>query len=263
MARYDPFEEMDRVFEQLRTRMWTPDGFGRSDFATPAFGGGINMDLKKHGDGFGSHATEGSSLRRRDGEYVFVSDLTGFETDEIDLRFEGDALVLAAETRLSDETTGDETASDEMMGDAIMGGEMTGDESAGEQMAGEETTSEKTTTDTDEIGVRREFTRSRRVSERVTIPRRSWRTTSLRPTETASLRARRAEAHRTEGPGASSKSTCPSWRAKRTRAAGRSTSRTDRFSDGSTFTQDGFVPRLGVQVELSTFGTCSVAAGAF
>jgi HSP20 family protein len=170
MARYDPFEEMDRVFEQLRTRMWTPDGFGRSDFATPAFGGGINMDLKKHGDGFGSHATEGSSLRRRDGEYVFVSDLTGFETDEIDLRFEGDALVLAAETRLSDETTGDETASDEMMGDAIMGGEMTGDESAGEQMAGEETTSEKMTTDTDEIGVRREFTRSRRVSERVTIP---------------------------------------------------------------------------------------------
>jgi HSP20 family protein len=148
MARYDPFEEMDRMFEQLRTRMWTPNALGRSDFGVPAFGGGITMDLKKHGK-----------------EYVFVADLPGFETEEIDLRFEGDALVLVAESSLRDETTSDETARDEMMGDEMMGSEMTGDESTGEQMAGEETT-----TETDEIAVCREFTRSRRVSERVTIP---------------------------------------------------------------------------------------------
>jgi hypothetical protein len=25
MDRYDPFAEMDRMFEQMRTRMWTPE----------------------------------------------------------------------------------------------------------------------------------------------------------------------------------------------------------------------------------------------
>jgi HSP20 family protein len=119
MARYDPFKEMDWLFEQLRTRVRTPDGFDRTGFGTPARGG-INMDLKKHGE-----------------EYVFVADLPGFETEEIDLRFEDDALVLAAESTMDEGMVGDD-AMDEAR--------------------------------TDEIAVRREFTRSRRVSERVTIP---------------------------------------------------------------------------------------------
>ena len=140
MARYDPFEEMDRMFEQLRTRVWTPDTLGRTDFGMPTLGGGINMDLKKHGD-----------------EYVFVADLPGFETEEIDLTFEDDTLVLVAESKLSDETTADRD-------------ETTDERTRDEEMAGEEMLAQQTSADADELAVRREFTRSRRVAERVTVP---------------------------------------------------------------------------------------------
>ncbi|NHN60932.1 MULTISPECIES: Hsp20/alpha crystallin family protein [Halorussus] len=133
MSRYGPFEEMDRVFEQLRTRMWTPDGpYGRDAGALARGDRGVRMEPGKHGGVFGSAATDGSSLSRRssDGEYVFVADLPGFEREEIDLSFDDDALTLTAESE-----TGETTADDE-------GG----------------------------IALRGEVTRSRRVSERVAIP---------------------------------------------------------------------------------------------
>ncbi|WP_132058040.1 Hsp20/alpha crystallin family protein [Halorussus amylolyticus] len=94
MTRYDPFEEMDRMLDQFRTRMWNADRpFGGLD--VPARGrSDISMDLDK-----------------RDDEYVFVADLPGFETDEIDLTFDNGTLVLAAEHELDDET-GDEMTDD-------------------------------------------------------------------------------------------------------------------------------------------------------
>lgn len=124
MARYDPFEEMDRMFDQFRTRMWNerPLGVGSlgAGLDVPARGrSDVNMDLEK-----------------RDGEYVFVADLPGFETDEIDLRFEDDTLVLAAEHEVRETETPDERDAD----------------------AG------------DELVVTTESRRSRRVSERVTLP---------------------------------------------------------------------------------------------
>lgn len=125
MARYDPFEEMDRMFDQFRTRMWNADRpLGTGSLGTgldvPARGrSDVNMDLEKH-----------------DGEYVFVADLPGFETDEIDLTFEGDTLVLAAECEVRETETPDESTADE----------------------------------SDAIVVSTESRRSRRVSERVTLP---------------------------------------------------------------------------------------------
>ena len=118
MERYDPFEEMDRMFEQFRTRMWTPEGSLRGDFGMPVSRGksaseGVSMDLKQHGD-----------------EYVFVADLPGFEREEIGLTFSDGVLTLAAESETREETTDEEG----------------------------------------EIALRGEIARSRRVSERVTIP---------------------------------------------------------------------------------------------
>lgn len=125
MARYDPFEEMDRMFDQFRTRMWDaerPLGVGSlgTELDVPARGrSDVNMDLEKS-----------------EGEYVFVADLPGFETDEIDLTFEDDTLVLAAEHEVRETETPDERDDD------------TGDE----------------------LVVSTESRRSRRVSERVTLP---------------------------------------------------------------------------------------------
>jgi HSP20 family protein len=131
MARYDPFEEMDRMFEQLRTRVWTPEGSlsgGRGMLARE--GGDVSMDLTKH-----------------DEEYVFVADLPGFEREDIDLRFSEGMLTLVAESETSDERT------------------------IGESGRGEKTgRGETARPEGEEIAVRTQFARSRRVAERVTIP---------------------------------------------------------------------------------------------
>jgi HSP20 family protein len=85
MTRYDPFEEMNRMFEQPRTRVWTLEG-SIGGFETPARGDdGVRMDLNKHGD-----------------EYVFAADLPGFDREEIDLGFEDGVLTLSTESERRD-----------------------------------------------------------------------------------------------------------------------------------------------------------------
>ncbi|WP_137286520.1 Hsp20/alpha crystallin family protein [Halorussus salinisoli] len=125
MARYDPFEEMDRMFEQLRTRAWTPEGsLGAGDRSLAT---GRDAPARKHGDASGNVSMD---LTKREDEYVFVADLPGFEKEDIDLELDGDTLAIAAENRIRDQ-------------------HVTGE---GEDAAVAE------------------FTRSRRVAERVTIP---------------------------------------------------------------------------------------------
>ncbi|WP_246045653.1 Hsp20/alpha crystallin family protein [Halorussus ruber] len=119
------------MFEQLRTRVWTPEGSlsgGRGVLARE--GEDVSMDLTKH-----------------DEEYVFVADLPGFEREDIDLRFSDGMLTLVAESETSDERTVGEAARGEKIG------------------RGEETRPEG-----EEIAIRSQFARSRRVAERVTIP---------------------------------------------------------------------------------------------
>lgn len=82
--RRDPFEQMDRMIEQMRRAMWGGETFGD----VPAFEptrGDINLSMEPDGDG-----------------YVVVADLPGFEKDEIALRFDDGLLTIDATHEVSD-----------------------------------------------------------------------------------------------------------------------------------------------------------------
>ncbi|WP_458190520.1 Hsp20/alpha crystallin family protein [Haladaptatus sp. NG-WS-4] len=83
MERYTPFEEMDRLLEQMRTRMSGLDD-PRSQLRR-----GTPIDLAE-----------------RDGKFVLVADLPGFEKEEIDLSIHDGVVIIAAKH----EVTGDEFA---------------------------------------------------------------------------------------------------------------------------------------------------------
>ena len=88
--RRTPFEEMDRLFDQMRRSMWV---FGDHD-GEPArgfdagyrFGGEANLSLES-----GEHG------------YVVFADLPGFEKEEIDLRFDEGVLSIHAVHEMTDE----------------------------------------------------------------------------------------------------------------------------------------------------------------
>ncbi|KZN25330.1 heat-shock protein Hsp20 [Haladaptatus sp. R4] len=82
MERYTPFEDMDRMFEQMRARMW-----GVSD---------LRQDLQGHSHG-GTHL----DLKEHDGEFILVADLPGFEKEEIEVSFNDDALTVAGKHEVS------------------------------------------------------------------------------------------------------------------------------------------------------------------
>ncbi len=89
-SRYDPFEEMDRLFDQMRRSMQ----FGRG---APALTAGTdtsmlsasdaNIGLESTGDGF-----------------VVTADLPGFEKSDIDLRFDDGVLTIAGSVDVTDES---------------------------------------------------------------------------------------------------------------------------------------------------------------
>jgi HSP20 family protein len=86
MQRY-PFEEMDRMFEQMRRSMW--EGWADRP-ALPDGNVGINLSLDTDDEG-----------------YVVLADMPGFEKEEIDLRFDDGVLSVEAshERREDDATT--------------------------------------------------------------------------------------------------------------------------------------------------------------
>ncbi|WP_225741194.1 Hsp20/alpha crystallin family protein [Halorussus halophilus] len=122
MTRYDPFEEMDRMFEQMRTRMWNV--------------GGTRGSLPVGSRGEMTQGDTSIDLQEREGEFVLVADLPGFEKEEIDLKLDDDTLTIAAEHEVEEMT--------ELPAGETTEGEMVG------------TTS---------------FARSRKVAERVTLPK--------------------------------------------------------------------------------------------
>lgn len=84
--RYTPFETMERMFEQMRRDMmdWREHAFDeRFDISF-----GLNTDLAEHDD-----------------EYVLTVDLPGFETDEINLRFDDGTLHLSASHEVADDSS--------------------------------------------------------------------------------------------------------------------------------------------------------------
>jgi HSP20 family protein len=82
--RRDPFDEMNRMFDQLRSST----GF------QPTTG------IGSEGMGMGTNLTTETT----DEGYVVVADLPGFEKSEIDLRFEDGILRIAAESDVESET---------------------------------------------------------------------------------------------------------------------------------------------------------------
>lgn len=150
MDRYNPFKEMDRMFEQFRTQVQNAEKSLEADFGMPARNSEMsarnsemparnpemptrNSEMPARNLGLSARKGDGvrMDLKKRDEEFVFVADLPGFESEQIDLTFADGMLTLVAETQTSDEQTASEPG---------------------------------------EIAARSEFTRSRRVAERMTIP---------------------------------------------------------------------------------------------
>ena len=92
-TRYDPFEEMTRMFDEMRNAfqdstegLWT--------------GRGAHAGLPA-----GSYGQTNIDLAERDGEFVLSADLPGFETEEITLSFDDGMLSIVAEHDEESETT--------------------------------------------------------------------------------------------------------------------------------------------------------------
>lgn len=101
MRRHDPFEQMDRMFENVRRLMWDIDhtGVGRGDSEMESNG---SQSFVYSGT---PHLT--TNLQERDGEYVLVVDVPGFEREEIDVRYDDGEFFLSG--RHEDEVLGDRT----------------------------------------------------------------------------------------------------------------------------------------------------------
>ena len=115
-TRRDPFEEMERLFEQMRRSMMLPARSARYDDDRWT-------DEDRTDEGFRMDFDFGidSPFRRRMGEYgedvnltvergedahVVLADLPGFETGEIDLRFDDGRLTILAESDVDEEHEG-------------------------------------------------------------------------------------------------------------------------------------------------------------
>ena len=85
--RHTPFETMERLFEQMRRDMvdWRENTWEERF----GLGYGLNTDLAEGDD-----------------EYVLTVDLPGFETEEIDLRFDDGALHLSASHEVTEDAEG-------------------------------------------------------------------------------------------------------------------------------------------------------------
>lgn len=85
MSYNDPFEQMQRFFEQTRRSMY-------GDAPVPALG---------EGDW---HGGSGISVETADDAYVARMDLPGFEKDDVAVRFDDGSLVIEAERELAETT---------------------------------------------------------------------------------------------------------------------------------------------------------------
>lgn len=94
--RNDPFEQMNRLFEQMRWSMSdeTP-AFGS---ASPAFGSAFRPRAADW------RTDTNLSVEPTDEGYVVMSDLPGFEKEDLTIRFEDGFLTVRGESDVSEET---------------------------------------------------------------------------------------------------------------------------------------------------------------
>lgn len=91
-SRRNPFDEMERAFDQMRRSMWgEPRRWSWGD-----------SDRSWGGDAYGSASDINLSLESTDDGYVVLADLPGFEKEEIDLRFDDGMLHISASHEVSD-----------------------------------------------------------------------------------------------------------------------------------------------------------------
>ena len=100
--RIDPFEQMDRMLEQMRHGLWT--GYGGPE--TPRFGSrrlgeSTEADGETVSDEYG-YSDNALTLDRTDDGLVVLADLPGFEKDEIELTFEDSVLSIAGTHEVTD-----------------------------------------------------------------------------------------------------------------------------------------------------------------
>jgi len=96
--RCDPFEQVDRLLAEMRRDAWSRPSDDRNASNRQSGAGLPDHDSRRHGAG---HAL---TLEETDDEYVVVADLPGFETDEIDLRYEDDRLRIEGTHEVSEGT---------------------------------------------------------------------------------------------------------------------------------------------------------------
>jgi HSP20 family protein len=96
--RYDPFENMERMFEQMRRSMLGGD----IGFEARMLPEGGNIERSE----FGFDANV--SMEAVDDGYVVYADLPGFESEELDVRFDDGMLSISGTHEMSEESS-DET----------------------------------------------------------------------------------------------------------------------------------------------------------
>ncbi len=87
---YNPFEEMERLFDHTRRAMRTglPNGLPGDDSGHILSPGDTNLGVEPSDDG-----------------YIVTADLPGFERNDLDLRFHDGTLTIRAVVELTDETS--------------------------------------------------------------------------------------------------------------------------------------------------------------
>ncbi len=100
-----PFDEMDRVVDQMRRSMLGNFGgfgnWGDRDFGMPEFGRWAD-DARSRGMGHDMNL----SLETDDEGYVVLADMPGFEKEEIDLRFDDGTLFISARHEVTESGEG-------------------------------------------------------------------------------------------------------------------------------------------------------------
>lgn len=79
------------MFEQMRNNLWTWNQMGPNYAGSGEMGrlhGGVHFDLNE-----------------RDGEFVLIADMPGFEKDELSIRYDEGILSISAEHETTDETS--------------------------------------------------------------------------------------------------------------------------------------------------------------
>lgn len=98
--RIDPFETMDRLFEQMRQGVL--GGFDQSPGDWNGDGAGWNRPALTADSTMRSHAP---TVEESDDGYVVIADLPGFETDELDVTFTDGTLTINGTHEVTDGAT--------------------------------------------------------------------------------------------------------------------------------------------------------------